>query len=105
ILPASPLRSPRSWHGLLGSQTGFGQLHKGGMQVVRLCLRNDARDFTFCENSALVQYNEIVARHDLVEQVRGPKHADALLDDQIPYMAENLGSRRGIEAPCRPVQQ
>ena len=75
------------------------------MQVARLCLRNDARDVTFCENSALIQYNEIVARHDLVEQVRGPKHADALLDNQSSYMAENLGPRLDIEPDRRLVEQ
>ena len=37
-----------------------------------LGLRDDARDLTLCENSALVQNYEIVAGYDLIEQMRGP---------------------------------
>ena len=44
------------------------------------------------EDAALMQDDEIVARHDLVEQMRCPEHADALFGDELPDMAR--GCRR-----------
>ena len=71
----------------------------------RLGLGDDARDLTVCENPALMQHHEIVAGHDLVEQMRGPQHADALLGDQPPHMAEDIGARLDVEADGRLVEQ
>ena len=68
-------------------------------------LRNDARDLAICENAALVQHDEIVARHDLIEQVGCPKRADALLDNQPSYMAEDLETCLDIKADRRLVEQ
>ena len=39
------------------------------------------------QHLALMQHHEIVAQADLVEQMRGPEHADALLGDELPDVA------------------
>ena len=54
------------------------------------------------QHAALVQDHEIVARHDLVEQMRGPQHADALLGHELPDMAEDVGARLDVEPDGRP---
>src|SRR6266481_5125093 len=57
------------------------------------------------ENLALMQYHEVIAGDDLVEQMGGPQHADALFGDQLADMAENIGSRLDVEADRRLVKQ
>ena len=54
---------------------------------------DDARDRAMRQNAALMQHHEIVAGHDLVEQMRGPEHADAVLGDELADVAR--GCRRG----------
>src|SRR5216683_2029748 len=57
------------------------------------------------ENPALVQYHEVIAGDDLVEQMGGPQHADALFGDQLADMAEDIGARLDVEADRRLVKQ
>ena len=54
---------------------------------------DDARDLAMRKHPALMQHHEVVARHDLVEQMGGPEHADALLGDELPDVAREC--RRG----------
>ena len=75
------------------------------MQVTRPCFRNDRGDIAVCKNSALVQNDEVVARFDLVEKVRGPQHAYALLDDEPLHVAEDLGSRLDVQPDRRLIEQ
>jgi hypothetical protein len=75
------------------------------MQIVRLGLRDNAFDQTACENPALMQNYQVVAGYDLVEQMRSPQHADALLGYQPPHMTEDIGARLDVEANRRLVQQ
>ena len=42
---------------------------------------------------------------DLVEQMRRPQHADALLGDELPDMAEDIGARLDVEPDGRLVEQ
>ena len=56
-------------------------------------LGDDARDLAVRQHAALMQNHEVIAGHDLVEQMRRPEHADALLGDQLPDVAR--GCRRG----------
>src|ERR1700704_1918803 len=57
------------------------------------------------ENLALVQDDDIVAGFDLVDQMRCPKHADALARDKAPHMLENIRAGLDIEAGGRLVKQ
>src|SRR5712664_1816056 len=57
------------------------------------------------ENPALMQYHEVIAGDDLVEQMGGPQHADALFGDQPADMAEDIGARLDVEADRRLVKQ
>src|SRR5258708_19862772 len=57
------------------------------------------------ENPTLVQYYEVIAGDDLVEQMGGPQHADALFGDQLADMAEDIGARLDVEADRRLVKQ
>ncbi len=75
------------------------------MQIMRLGFRDNACDLALRENSALVQNDEIIIRLDLVKKVSGPQHADALLDNQPPHMAEDLGSRLDVQSNRRLVEQ
>src|SRR6185437_5613168 len=82
-----------------------GQAHEGGVDVLRTGFAEDLRHFAAGEHAALVQDDEIVARHDLVEQVRSPQHTDSLVRDELPHMAENVGARLDIEADGGLVEQ
>ena len=75
------------------------------MQVAGFGFGDDKRRLAFRENSSLVQNDEVIARFDLVEKVRGPQHADALLNDELPHMAENLGSRLDVQSNRCLVEQ
>ena len=44
-----------------------------------------------------MQDHEVVAGNDLVEQMRGPEHADALLGNELPDVTENIGARLDVE--------
>ena len=65
----------------------------------------DARHLAAREDLALMQDDEIVARHDLVEQMRRPQHADALFGDELPDMAEDIGARLDVEPDGRLIEQ
>ena len=52
-----------------------------------------------------MQDDEIVAWRDLVEQMRRPEHADALLGDELADMAEDIGARLDVEPDGRLVEQ
>src|SRR4051812_33752988 len=75
------------------------------MQIVRLCVGQDSRDVPLRANPPQVQDHQLVARRDLVEQMRGPEHADALFGNQPPHMTENVGARLDVEADRRLVEQ
>ena len=57
------------------------------------------------QHLALMQDDEIVARGDLVEQMRRPEHADALFGDELADMAEDIGARLDVEPDGRLVEQ
>src|SRR2546421_11750389 len=50
------------------------------------------------ENLALMQDDDIVAGLDLVDQMRCPKHANALARDKAPDMLEDVRAGLDIEA-------
>ena len=52
-----------------------------------------------------MQDDEIIARDDLVEQMRGPQHADALLGDKLADMGEDVGAGLDVEPDGRLVEQ
>ena len=49
---------------------------------------DDVRDLAMRQHAPLMQHHEVVARRDLVEQMRRPEHADALLGDQLADVAQ-----------------
>src|ERR1700748_596750 len=63
------------------------------------------RPLAMREDLALMQDDEIVARLDLVEQMRRPEHADALFGDELADMAEDIGARLDVEADGGLVEQ
>ena len=44
------------------------------------------------QNPSLVQHDDIIVVSDLVDEMRGPQHRDAVFDDQSAHMAEDIGS-------------
>ena len=78
---------------------------KAELTSLRAGVGDDARDLAMRQHPALMQHHEVVARHDLVEQMRGPEHADALLGDELADMAENVGARLDVEPDGRLVEQ
>src|SRR6516162_3044200 len=75
------------------------------MQIVRAGLFDDVRDLTLRQNPALMQNDKVVARLNLIEKMRGPQHADALLGDEAPNMRKDLGSGLDVEPDGRLVEQ
>src|SRR6266699_6063719 len=98
-------RSRGSWRGTPGLRCGSGQSHEGGVEIGRSRIGNDAPGLALRQHPALMQNNEVVAECDLVEQVRGPQYADALLGNQLPDMIEDIGAGLDVEADGRLVQQ
>ena len=82
-----------------------GQAHERGVDVVGAGVGDEPRDRAVRQHPPLMQHHEVVAGHDLVEQMRGPQHADALLGDELPDVAEDIGAGLDVEADGRLVEQ
>src|ERR1700759_1543929 len=63
------------------------------------------RSLAMREDLALMQDDEIVARLDLVEQMRRPQHADALFGDELPDTPEDIGPGLAVEPDGRLIEQ
>ena len=50
------------------------------------------------QHAALMQHDEVIARHDLVEQMRRPEYADALFGDELADVVEDVGTRLDVKA-------
>ncbi len=66
---------------------------------------NDIPDWAMRKDPALMQDHEVIAGHDLVEQMRCPKYADALLRNQLADVVEDVGAGLDVEANGRLVKQ
>jgi len=52
-----------------------------------------------------MQYDEIVARNDFVEQMRSPEYADTLLGNELPDVTEDVRASLDVKTDCGFVQQ
>ena len=75
------------------------------MDIVGAGFSDDARNRAVREHASLMQHYEIVAGLDLVEQMRRPEHADALLRHQLANVVENIGAGLYVEPDGRLVEQ
>jgi hypothetical protein len=56
------------------------------------------------EHAALMQHDHLVGIGGLVDQMRRPQHADALLGDEAAHVPEDVGARRDVETDRRLVE-
>src|SRR5262245_36592062 len=108
------MRPRRAWGLACGRQRRrLRQPGERGADVLRSRVRRHAGNGAVRQHPSLVQHHHVVLLRDLVDQVRGPQHRDAVRDHQPAHLAEDIGPRFDVEADrrlveheqARPVQQ
>ena len=75
------------------------------MEVMRFGVRNDIGYLALRQDPALMQDDEFIVWFDLVEQMRGPQHAYALLADEFLDVGKDFGPRFYVQSDGRLIEQ
>ncbi len=67
--------------------------------------RDDRVGAVVGEHAPLVQHDDLVVGTDLVDEMRGPQHADAILRHEAAGQRQNVGPRLDVEPRGRLVEQ
>ena len=84
---------------------GAGQPHERRVDIAAAGFSDNPRDLALGQYPALMQHDEIIARADLVEQMRRPQHAYSLFGNELADVVEDIGAGLDVEADGCLVEQ